>query len=109
MDPWRGGVLVKPMQASAPARRRLVNAPFGWLLLAWIAILAVLGVAIGTTGSLVYREWTVEAAFFWRQDVPVLAAYLAVVAVLMLAPAAWLARIRAGDGGAARTWVFALA
>jgi hypothetical protein len=98
------------MQAPAPTRRRLVNAPFGWLLLAWIAILAVLGVTIGTTGSLVYREWTVEAAFFWRQDVPVLAAYIAIGAVLMLAPAAWFASVRTGDGGvSARVWVFALA
>ena len=95
------------MQAPAPARRRWLNAPFGLLLLVWVAVLAFLAVVIGTTGSLVWKDWTVEAMFFWRQDVPVLGAFLAITAGLMLAPAAWLARIR--PSGASRPWVFGLA
>ena len=97
------------MQATAPVRRRLANAPFGLLLLAWIAILALFGGVIAATGSLAYKDWTVEAEFFWRQDVPVLAAYLALMAALMLAPAAWLARARTGERVSARTWIAGLA
>jgi len=97
------------MQAPAPARRRWLNAPFGLLALVWIALLAFLALVIWLTGSLVYKDWTVEAAFFWRQDAPVLGAYLAIVAGLAMAPAAWLARIWRGGEIPARAWVFGLA
>jgi hypothetical protein len=97
------------MQAPAPARRHLLNAPFGPLLVAWTGVLVLLGLAIATTGSLAWRDWTVEAAFFWRQDVPVLAASLALLAVLALAPATWLGRLQRLRGVSARTWVFDLA
>ena len=83
---------VRLMQASLPARRRLIGKPFGFILLGWIVIVVVLAAMIGFTDSLRYRDWTTEAFFFWRQDAPVLTACVGLATLLWLAPAAWLAR-----------------
>ena len=86
-----------------------LGAPFGRLLAVWIALALFLGLVIAGFGSLTYRDWTTEAFFFWRQDVPVLVACIALTAALGLAPATWLARARWPGGPSPRVWVGLLA
>ncbi|HZZ88746.1 MAG TPA: hypothetical protein VFE13_10480 [Caulobacteraceae bacterium] len=76
---------------------------------AWALFLAVLAAAILLTQSLVKDSWSVEAHFFWRQDVPVLGAMLAITLGLCFAPASWLARLAGPPGRDARWVVPALA
>jgi hypothetical protein len=91
------------------AGRRLRPSPL-WLILAgWVAIAAALGIAIWTTGSLDSRSWTVEAFFFWRQDVPVLVFAPAATLALALTPSSFLARLSWPSGASARRTVIALA
>jgi hypothetical protein len=96
-------------QATATERRVRLGAPFGRLLLVWIGFALALALVIAGFGSLTYRDWGTEALFFWRQDVPVLAACLALTAALGLAPPAWLARASWPRGPSARVWVGLLA
>jgi len=77
--------------------------------MAWIAIAAVLALAIWATGSLKRDVWSTEAYFFWRQDLPVLILILLVTLALDLAPGAALARLRLPGPRAARGWVLSLA
>jgi hypothetical protein len=79
--------------ARALAGLRLRPPLFGLLLGAWVLIVAGLGVTIWLTDSLHRDIWTVEAFFFWRQDIPVLVFVLAATAALGLAPVSWLARL----------------
>ena len=95
--------------ASAAARRWGLAPPFGRLLLAWVGLVAVLGVAIAAFGSLTYRDWGTEAKFFWDQDAPVLAACVVLTAWLGLAPDAWLTRASRARKPSARIWVGLLA
>jgi hypothetical protein len=83
-----------PPAAKVRAGRGLRSSPLVLVLVSWVAIVAVLGLAIWTTGSLGNRNWTVEAFFFWRQDIPVLVIALATTLALALAPPALLARLR---------------
>ncbi len=101
---------VPPQPESAPAaeRRWLLDPPFGRLLLAWLGLIYVLALAIVGTGSLVGRDWGVERLLFWRQDAPVLAASVALIVALGLAPTALLARVRWPGDRTAPAWVAAL-
>ncbi len=98
-----------PHPASAAERRLRLGPPFGRLLLVWIGLALGLGLVIAAFGSLTYRDWTTEAFFFWRQDMPVLAACLALTAALGLTPAPWLARAAWRGKPSARVWVGLLA
>ena len=102
-------VLPSSRSASATTPRIGLGPPFGWLLLVWLGLALGLGLVIAAFGSLTYRDWTTEAFFFWRQDVPVLAACLVVTAALGLAPERWLARVGMVRRPPARAWVGALA
>src|SRR5579872_1471826 len=75
----------------------------------WAAIVAVLGLAIWSTGSLDKRGWAVEAHFFWRQDVWVLGLALAAALLLALAPSTRLAALRWPVRVSPRLWVLWLA
>jgi len=94
---------------SAAERRIALGPPFARLLLVWVGLALGLGLVIAVFGSLTYRDWTTEAFFFWREDVPVLAACLVITAALALAPRAWLARAGAFSRPSARVWVGLLA
>jgi hypothetical protein len=98
----------EPDSAPAAARRWLLGPPFRRVLLAWIGLIYVLGLAIGGTGSLVGRNWGVERLFFWRQDAPVLIACVALAVALGLAPTALLARVRWPSERSARACVAVL-
>ena len=90
-------------------RRRFRPSPLGLIVAAWVAIVIVLGVAIWTTGSLDNHDWTVEALFFWTQDVPVLVFALVATLGLALTPPTLLARLRLPAGIAPRRIVLSLA
>jgi hypothetical protein len=77
------------------------------VLAAWVAIAAVLGLAIWTTGSLQRDIWATEAYFFWNQDLPVLA--FLVAATLALGLASPLLRLRWPAAVSARGAVWSLA
>ena len=95
------------MQASDPAPRRFLP-PLALAFGVMAAIATGLVVAIAATGSLHFPDYSAEAFFFRHQDLPMLAADLAILAGLALTPVALLARA----GGArlsARTLVLGLA
>ena len=98
-----------PPPSPAPERRPSFGAPFGRLLVAWIGLVLVLGVTIAVTGSLTWRDWGAERWFFWRQDAPVLAAFVALTVALGFTPTALLGRVKLPTDRAARVWVAALA
>jgi hypothetical protein len=83
----------RPSDGVARAGRRWRLPLFALLLGAWALIIAALGLAIWLTDSLDKDTWTVEAFFFWRQDIPVLVFILTATLALGLTPASWLARL----------------
>ena len=98
-----------PLAAEVRPRRRFRPSPLALIAASWVAIVIVLGVAIGSTGSLDNHDWTVEALFFWRQDVPVLVFTLVATLGLALTPPTLLARLRLPAGIAPRRIVLSLA
>jgi hypothetical protein len=97
------------LAGASRTRRGWRPSPLALILASWVVIVIVLGVAIWATGSLKERHWTVEALFFWRQDVPVLVFALIATLGLALTPPARLAGLRWPAGMAARRIVLSLA
>ncbi len=98
-----------PAAGDGRAERGFRPSPLVLILASWAAIVIVLGLAIWTTGSLDNHDWTVEALFFWRQDVPVLVFTLVATLGLALTPPALLARLRWPAAMPARRIVLSLA
>ncbi|HXQ13458.1 MAG TPA: hypothetical protein VN814_02410 [Caulobacteraceae bacterium] len=97
------------LAAEVRASRGFRPSPLALILVSWVAIVIVLGLAIWTTGSLDNHNWTVEAFFLWRQDAPVLVFALAATLALALAPPSLLAQLSWPKDISPRRIVLALA
>ena len=95
--------------AEAQAGRGFRPTPLALTLVRWVEIDAVLGIAVWTTGSLDVHNWSVEAFFFWRQDVPMMVFALVATLALALAPPSLLGRLKWPAGISARQTAIALA
>jgi hypothetical protein len=92
---------------ASAAKGSRFTAPFADLTVAWLKILAV--VLIGGVYAARPSFRTTEAHFFWRQDLPVVAAFIALTALIAVVPASWLRRLRPTHAAPPKAIVLALA
>ncbi|HEY3797823.1 MAG TPA: hypothetical protein VGL58_05675 [Caulobacteraceae bacterium] len=88
-------------------RRAPLAPPFGALTLTWLKLGVVLG--LGAALALRLPAYTTETTYFWRQDLGVYLAFLALAIAFGMASPAWLARFAAPLDWSGRGWALALA